>query len=194
MDGRGNASAGITSKKRKISRDRWRRIKGAFPAAFLAAIEDATGRRIADHFDLIAGTSTGGIIALGSGLGLSARESLRFYEEHGREVFGQALDEDGGLWSRVTAFAQRQGRRVRQLVGPAYDPLALRTPLDRAFGAKRLADSTVRLVIPAYSIGTRSVYVFKTAHHRRFKVDYKQRAVDVALATAAAPTYFPAHV
>jgi hypothetical protein len=51
----------------------------------------------------------------------------------------------------------------------------------------------VRLVIPAYSIGTRSVYVFKTAHHQRFEVDHKQKAVDVALATAAAPTYFPAH-
>lgn len=89
MDGRGDASAGVTSKKRKILAIDGGGIKGAFPAAFLAAIEDATGRRIADHFDLIAGTSTGGIIALGLGLGLSARDILRFYEEHGRQVFGQ---------------------------------------------------------------------------------------------------------
>jgi len=193
MDGRGDASAGTISKKRKILAIDGGGVKGAFAAAFLAAIEEATGRRIADHFDLIAGTSTGGIIALGLGLGLSARDVLRFYEEHGRRIFGQA-PEGVGLLSRLISYADRQGRRARQLVGPAYDPLALREALESAFGDKRLADSSVRLVIPAYSIGTRSVYVFKTAHHQRFEVDRKQKAVDVALATAAAPTYFPAHV
>ena len=40
-------------------------IKGVLEAAFLDAVETATGKRIADHFDLVAGTSTGGIIALG---------------------------------------------------------------------------------------------------------------------------------
>lgn len=163
-----------------------------FPAAFLAAIEEATGKRIADHFDLIAGTSTGGIIALGLGLGLSAKDILRFYQENGRQVFGREAD-GGGLWGRISSYWQKQERRVRQLVGPAYDPLALKTALEGAFGAKRLADSAMRLVIPAYSINTRSVYVFKTAHHLRFEVDHKRTAVDVALATASAPTYFPAH-
>ena len=129
---------------------------------------------------------------MGLGLGLSAKDILRFYQENGRQVFGQEV---GGarLWGRVSSCWRRQERRVRQLVGPAYDPLALRTALEGAFGAKRLADSAVRLVIPAYSINTRSVYVFKTAHHQRFEVDHKRTAVDVALATAAAPTYFPAH-
>ena len=47
-------------------------IKGALPSSFLATIERATGGRIVDQFDLIAGTSTGGIIALGLGLGFSA--------------------------------------------------------------------------------------------------------------------------
>jgi hypothetical protein len=191
MDRRGDASAGVARKTRKILAIDGGGIKGAFPAAFLAAIEEATGKRIAEHFDLVAGTSTGGIIALGLGLGFSARDMLRFYQEQGRYVFGE--DAGAGFLSRVTAFAQRQGRRVRQFVGPAYDPRALRTALEAAFGAKRLADSTVRLVIPAYSIATRSVYVFKTAHHQRFEVDHKRTAVDVALATASAPTYFPAH-
>jgi len=191
VDGRGNASTDIARKRRILAIDGGG-IKGAFPAAFLAAIEEATGKRIADHFDLIAGTSTGGIIALGLGLGLSAKDILRFYQENGRQVFGQEAD-GIGLWGRVSSFWRKQERRVRQLVGPAYDPLALKTALEGAFGAKRLADSTVRLVIPAYSINTRSVYVFKTAHHKRFEFDHKQTAVDVALATAAAPTYFPAH-
>jgi hypothetical protein len=189
MEGWGNASA---SSKRKILAIDGGGVKGAFPAAFLALLEESTGKRIADYFDLIAGTSTGGIIALGLGLGLSAREILEFYKEHGHRIFGQ---EPGGtgLWSRISAYWQAQGRRVRQLVGPAYEPFALKTALEGAFGAKRLADSAVRLVIPAYSINTRSVYVFKTAHHQRFEIDHKRTAVDVALATAAAPTYFPAH-
>ena len=193
MDGRRGASLGAaTTKKRKILSIDGGGVKGAFPAAFLAKVEESTGKRIVDHFDLIAGTSTGGIIALGLGLGLSAHEILRFYEEHGPRVFGQAGDR-GRLWSRVTLLMERQIRRARELVGPAYNPSELRTALNVVFGAKRVADSVVRLVIPAYSIGARSVYVFKTAHHERFEVDHKQKAVDVALATAAAPTYFPAH-
>ena len=62
-------------------------IKGVFPAAFLATVEDTIKRNVADYFDLIVGTSTGGIIALGLGLGLSAKELLAFYEEHGPIIF-----------------------------------------------------------------------------------------------------------
>src|SRR6185437_16192569 len=62
-------------------------IKGAFPAAFLARVEEELGEPIVDYFDLIAGTSTGGIIALGLGLGLSAKEILNLYVENGRRIF-----------------------------------------------------------------------------------------------------------
>ena len=58
-------------------------IKGMFSASFLATVEDSIEDSIANYFDLIVGTSTGGIIALGLGLGLSAKEILRFYEESG---------------------------------------------------------------------------------------------------------------
>lgn len=63
-------------------------IKGVFPASFLATVEDTIEDQIADYFDLIAGTSTGGIIALGLGLGMSARDILRFYEDEGPKIFG----------------------------------------------------------------------------------------------------------
>jgi len=62
-------------------------IKGVFPAAFLAKIEETTGKRIVDHFDLIVGTSTGGIIAIGLALGLPASEILQFYESYGPKIF-----------------------------------------------------------------------------------------------------------
>lgn len=60
------------------------------------------------------------------------------------------------------------------------------------FGSKTLGDSTKRLVIPSYNLGEDDVYLFKTPHHERLKRDWKVPAWQVALATSAAPTYFPA--
>ena len=60
-------------------------IKGVFTAAALARIEEQTKKKIVDHFDLICGTSTGGIIRLG--MGLSTAELLNFYRERGPVIF-----------------------------------------------------------------------------------------------------------
>lgn len=62
-------------------------IKGVYPAAFPASIESHIEGRVADYFDLIVGTSTGGIIALGLGLGMTAHDILGFYKQYGPEVF-----------------------------------------------------------------------------------------------------------
>lgn len=62
-------------------------IRGAFTAAVLKYWEKATGRRVVDHFDLIAGTSTGGILAIGLGLGMPASEMLDFYVKEGGAIF-----------------------------------------------------------------------------------------------------------
>ncbi len=157
-------------------------IKGVIPAAFLATVEEVTGQRIVDHFDLIAGTSTGGIIALGLGLGVRAKEILRLYQDRGPRIFGQP---EGNL--------PRIRRHLRWLFRPKYDLTALREELTVIFEDRHLGDSETRLVIPAYHRDQQGVHVFKTAHHPRLEVDYREKAVDVALATAAAPVYFPAH-
>ncbi len=169
-------------------------IKGAFAAAFLETIEEATGKRIADHFDLIAGTSTGGIIAIGLGIGMSAKEIMQFYVNDGPRIFDQQnpLDQNG-VFLRLTGWYSRHLKIGKQLAIPKYDPLQLKKALERAFQSKRLGDSTVRLVIPAYHADNEDVYVFKTKHHPRLQADWKESAVNVALATAAAPTYFQAH-
>ncbi|MDP3608027.1 MAG: CBASS cGAMP-activated phospholipase [Methylophilus sp.] len=169
-------------------------IKGAFAAAFLETIEEATGKRIVEHFDLIAGTSTGGIIALGLGLGMTAREVSQFYVNDGPRIFDQhnSLDSNG-LLSRLTGWLRDKKSNVKQLTAPKYDTAELRKSLERAYQSKRLGDSSIRLIIPAYHADNEDVYVFKTRHHPRLQLDWKESAVNVALATAAAPTYFQAH-
>lgn len=152
-------------------------IKGVFPASFLATVEDAIEDDIADYFDLIVGTSTGGIIALGLGLGLSAKELLAFYEEHGPTIFK----------------GNRGLRWLRWLGTSKYSSTPLENALRSCFGDKRLGDSKKRLVIPSLNLENGEVHIYKTAHHPRLEMDYKESAVDVALATASAPTYFPTH-
>lgn len=169
-------------------------IKGVLAAEFLATVEETTHCRIADHFDLVAGTSTGGIIALGLGLGLSAREIVDFYVKSGPSIFDQLRVEDTGTW--IEKLKQRLGRArrdARQVIWPKYDPAKLHGSLEGVFGQRTLGESRLRLVIPAYHADKEDLYVFKTRHHERLQVDWKERAVDVALATAAAPTYFRAH-
>ena len=152
-------------------------IKGVFPASFLASIEQQLDGRIAEHFDLIVGTSTGGIIALGLGLGYSAQEILDFYKEKGPSIF-----------PKKTWFSF-PGR----VFGSKYQPAALKAALEEKFGERLLGESANRLVIPSLDLDTGMVYIHKTAHSERFARDYKERAVNVALSTSAAPTYFPAH-
>lgn len=152
-------------------------IKGVVPAAFLACIEESIPHRIAEYFDLIVGTSTGGIIALGLGLGLSAADILAFYEGHGPRIFcGNPRFKSARWWFRAK-----------------YDPQPLRSALVQIFQDKTLGQSTKRLVVPSFNPDTGEVHVWKTSHDERLLRDFRTSAVDVALSTAAAPTYFPTH-
>jgi uncharacterized protein len=152
-------------------------IKGAFPASFLATIEQQVGQSVTNYFDLIVGTSTGGIIALGLGLGLTASSILSFYEQEGPKIFARA------------PFLSA----VRQLFMGKYNRAPLKQALETVFGEHKLGDSKKRLVIPSFNLENGEVYNWKTAHHPKLEHDYTASMVDVALATAAAPTYFPAH-
>lgn len=152
-------------------------IKGVFPASFLSSIEEVIGGRVADYFDLIVGTSTGGIIALGLGLGFSAKEILGFYEKHGPSIFR------GNRFFKI----------LRHAALAKYDNVALTKALEETFGEKKLGESSVRLVVPSFNLDTGEVHLYKTCHHEKFDRDYSERAVDVALATSAAPTFFPTH-
>lgn len=153
-------------------------IKGVFPASFIASIEESISGKVSEYFDLIVGTSTGGIIALGLGMNFSGKEILGFYEKYGPTIF------KGNKFLGL----------IKHFGFSKYTSTELRRALDDTFGEKILGDSKNRLVIPSLNLETGEVYVYKTAHHERFTHDYKIKVVDIALATSAVPTYFPTHI
>jgi patatin-like phospholipase/acyl hydrolase len=150
-------------------------VKGLFSAALLAAIEEDLGVRIADLFDLVVGTSTGGIIALGIGAGIPPRRMVDLYASWASRVFGGA-----------------RRRSPRRILRTKFGSEGLRAALVEAFGDRELWQSQVPLVIPAYDLTSDRVHLFKTPHHPRLRRDWHLSMVDVAMATSAAPTYLPA--
>ena len=160
-------------------------IKGLFPATFLAELErrHLCGRSIASCFDLVAGTSTGGILALGLGAGLTAREIADLYANRGAEIFPEPTH---SLIGRMHS----SWRSKRHFFHYHYERDALEKLLSDTLGHKLLGDSIVRLCIPAFEGRYSEVFVFKTPHHSDYKLDRFEPMLRVALATSAAPTYF----
>jgi uncharacterized protein len=161
-------------------------IMGTLPASFLASLEEDLDRPIGEYFDLIAGTSTGGILAIGLALGIPARDLLDLYVRRGPHIFGQS----GGALANLAGGAWRY---VKHIFAPKHDADLLRTELVSVLSDKRIGEARTRLVIPAWDADHCGVYIFKTAHHPRLKSDYKRLAVDAAMATAAAPSYYKRH-
>ena len=150
-------------------------LRGLFSSAVLAELESDLGMSMVDHFDLIVGTSTGGLVALGLGAGRRPGELVEFYVTDGPRVF-------------------KGGRgRIRNARRPKHSPTALRAALEAVFGDRTLGSSARPLVVPAYSLDTQDVYLFKTDHHPRLTSRLAESSmVDVAMATTAAPTLLPA--
>ncbi|QAZ66780.1 CBASS cGAMP-activated phospholipase [Solidesulfovibrio carbinolicus] len=151
-------------------------ILGLIPAVILADIEARAGRPAAELFDLVAGTSTGGIIACAVAAGIPARDVVALYRERGSEIFsrslGHRLATGFGLW------------------GPQYGAGGVEAALAAVFGDRRLSGCGVGLLIPAYDIEARTPHLFKSHKAQDYAWrDYYLR--DVCRATSAAPTYFP---
>ena len=155
-------------------------IRGIFPAAFLAGLEDQYlgGSSVSSYFDLIAGTSTGGIIGIGLGAGLTASELRNLYLERGKEIFPRT-----GALSQCTM-------RMTRFFRYRYSREPLVRILSEYLGDLTLGESRSRLCIPSCDGRHGDLYVFKTPHHPDFRLDGTERMVKVAAATSAAPTYF----
>ena len=162
-------------------------IRGLIPAVVLAELERRTGRRTAELFDLIAGTSTGGILACGltrpgddAAGAFTAADLIGLYEGEGPEIFHRSL------LKRIES--------VEGYLDERYDDGGLNAALRRYLGATRLSQTLTDVFITAYEIERRQAFFFRSS---RARVDptYDFRLVDAARATAAAPTYFePARV
>lgn len=160
-------------------------IKGLYTAQLLARCERELGNDlpISRYFDMLAGTSTGGIIALGLALGFSTDELLKFYADDGRKIFPP----------RPKSCMAQVWRYGRSIVKPRLDHAPLETALRCRFGDRLLGESITRLVIPAFMMPKTEIAVFKTDHHQDFRNDYKTPAWTVARSTSAAPTYLRGH-
>ena len=154
-------------------------IRGIFPAQVLAYLEENClgGGPIGDYFDLIAGTSTGGIIALGLGAGLTARSMLGLYINEGHRVFPPR--QRGWGWRR----------KLSQLFRNRYDRTALDEMLRQTLGTRTLRESRYRLLIPATEAKHGDPAVYKTPHHPGYFLDRDKPMFEVAAATSAATTY-----
>jgi predicted acylesterase/phospholipase RssA len=159
-------------------------IRGVIPAMVLAEIERRTRARIAELFDLIAGTSTGGILALllakparGGKPQFAASDVVELYEKEGRRIF------DRSLWHRFIA--------LENLLDEKYPADGLEAVLDRYFGGAMLSQAATEVLVTAYELETREPWFFarwKARDATRKGWDFPMK--DIARATSAAPTYF----
>jgi len=155
-------------------------IRGIIPAVVLVEIERQTGRGTAELFDLIAGTSTGGILGLclsvpgNDGFPLyPATEAREIYRRYGREIFKRGM-----MHGVRSAFG---------FAGPKYPAAGLDRVLQLFLGDLRLSESLVKMLVPSYDLEARRPIFFKSWAPSTESVSMR----DAALATSAAPTYFP---
>jgi hypothetical protein len=161
-------------------------IRGVIPAVLLDALETRSGKRISDLFDLIVGTSTGGILTAGlavEGPGGTARyaaaDMLELYATHGKTIFRRSF------WDGVTSLGGLTEER--------YSAEPLEGLLEDYLGDATLQDVRKPVVITSYDIERRAPYFFKTVRADRPGRNHRLR--DACRATSAAPTYFePAEI
>jgi len=161
-------------------------IRGIIPALVVAHLEKASGKPACQLFDLMAGTSTGGIIAMGLAAPdpsqpdqprYRAKDLADLYERHGREIFSRSL------WKGITSTGG--------LTDETYSHRPLEDVLHAYFGDHTLGECLCPVMATAYDIEARDTLFFKSWKPRHHAIPLKQ----VCRATSAAPTYFePAEV
>ena len=154
-------------------------IRGIIPAVLLSEIQKRLSRDLCQTFDLIAGTSTGGIIALGlgtlcnNGKPYTPDQLLNLYLQNGSAIFQKS-------WLTP----------LRQLLFPKYPPDGLQKTLTRFFQSTEFCTAQTPLLISSYNLQKQMPFFFKS-HLIASRPDYNWKVVDIARATSAAPTYFP---
>ena len=160
-------------------------IRGIIPGTLLAELEEQCGKPVAEIFDFVAGTSTGGILALGltkpnDGNGktpaFTARQLVKIYTEQGHRIFSRSV--------------YQKFRAGGNLLDEKYPASGIESVLQEYFGTTKLSQALKEVLVTSYDIEERSPYFFKRykALNKPDKHDYPMQTV--ARATSAAPTYF----
>ena len=161
-------------------------IRGLISARILQELESRAGKHIHELFDLVVGTSTGGILAAGlarpmnelGGGPCPAKELVRLYSERGREIFSRSL------WKGVTSLGGLSDEK--------YDAAPLEGILNELLGDAELRNTVPDIVVTSYDMERREPYLFKTSRARAGENGRNHLLRNVARATSAAPTYFEA--
>lgn len=149
--------------------------RGLYTATILAELERELGGPIARHFDLIAGTSIGGILALALANEIPAQKLVEMFISKGADIFKPR--------TRFPLFRSSFSSDTLKAVISEADLL----------GDRVLGESLHPIIVPAINYSTGKPVLFKTPHNQGFRFDHANKMVDIALATSAAPTYFPRH-
>jgi hypothetical protein len=147
-------------------------MKGYVPCAVLVELERRTGKSCSDLFDMVAGTSIGGILACLIATGKSATEALKFFTEDGPVIFGH-----------------QQLFGTHGIVKPRYAAGPIEECLKARLGTALLAACSKPLLVPAFDLVAYKPYFFKST-----RPDESYQLWQVARATSAAQSYFPAFV
>jgi len=192
-------------------------IRGLIPAMLLEKLESVTGKTIPQLFDVVAGTSTGGILALALTLRdelapdrpkFRAADMVKLYREHGSKIFAKPkfwakLDSVVGRLPGVREIGRALGiprdEDLHDLFAPKYGEEGRRDVLQAHFGGALLKNALTRVFVTSYETELRIPVFFVSRPTDEADEEYYEALcgdvpiVDAAMATSAAPTYFPPH-
>lgn len=157
-------------------------VRGALSAALIAEVQRS--QAFLERVDLFAGTSTGGILALGLARGLPPERLLRLYRDRGREIF------------RTRDFQDSLMGPGDELYRADYSTEPLEQVLREELGEGALGQLPRRVLISSFDLESETTRQWKAKFFHNYEGpgnDRHEQIVDVALRTSAAPTYFPAH-
>ncbi|KAK4488369.1 hypothetical protein RD792_004130 [Penstemon davidsonii] len=169
-------------------------VRGIIPGVILAFLEsqiqelDGEDKRLSDYFDLIAGTSTGGLVAAMLAAPdknnrplYAAKDIVPFYLEHTPKIFPQGRGPFAGLEKLMKGF-----------VGPNYDGKYLRSLSREMLGNTRLHQTLTNVVLTTFDIKKLQPAIFSSYTAPK---DSSMDALlsDICISTSAAPTFFPPH-
>lgn len=165
--------------------------KGLIPAKILDCLEQDFGKPALDWFDLLAGTSTGGIICLGLACGLKASQLTDLYLNESAHIFRESWsDRLSGLDEHLKADYQHHN--FKKILTRHFGDLTLGDlHTQHKLGKKKKEVMVCSFDLNPEVEADRNRNYRPVLFHSSFQRDQHEKLVDIAMRTSAAPTYFP---